>query len=394
MSERVPKKLQARYQEIISITDAVCLKHLNDEYAEMSRKMTAALARKRPSPLEGGRANSWACGVVYTIGFVNFLFDKSQSPYMSAQDLCAAFGVSKGTGYNASKKIRDLFSLFQLDPNWTLPGLVDQNPLAWLISVNGLVIDARHAPRPIQEEAYRKKLIPYLPSISQQGDPENSFNIGESVKVKAGVKDPDFDEDISGWQGRVLEIKEYPSKPSVVAVQWDSLTLRNMSRASIAHCEKEGWDWTVMNLSAKVLDKATARDSIEDVAAVTGEISTHIGWLHLGEEGERIQRVLDGINPADEDACLEAWFKYLSETLIFPFDAELTEDGYYSPIRIGDIVKVISMNKVQDDLYGALVVVKKDRKTYQLPLADLEINDHHSPQYQVVRDYAIWFANR
>jgi hypothetical protein len=29
--------------------------------------------------------------------------------------------------------------------------------------VNGFIIDVRHAPREIQEEAFRKGLIPYLP---------------------------------------------------------------------------------------------------------------------------------------------------------------------------------------------------------------------------------------
>lgn len=163
MNEKVPKKMQARYEEITSITDTVCQKHLNDEYAVMSRKLAAALARKRPSPLESGRANTWACGIVYTIGFANFLFDQSFSPYMSAEALCNAFGIAKNTGYNTSKKIRDLFDLMQFDPRWTLPSLMDQNPMAWMISVDDLIIDARHAPRYIQEEAFRKGLIPYLP---------------------------------------------------------------------------------------------------------------------------------------------------------------------------------------------------------------------------------------
>ncbi|MGD9091299.1 MAG: DUF6398 domain-containing protein [Anaerolineales bacterium] len=167
MNEKVPKKLQARFDEITSHTDAVCREHLNKEYADMSRKMAAALARKRPSPLESGRANTWACGIVYTIGFVNFLFDKSFPPYISTTDLCAAFGVAKSTGYNKSKEIRDLFDLAQFDPRWTLPSLMDQNPRAWIISVNGLLMDARQTPRFIQEEAYRKGLIPYLP---EEGD--------------------------------------------------------------------------------------------------------------------------------------------------------------------------------------------------------------------------------
>ena len=62
-----------------------------------------------------------------------------------------------------SKQIRDLPDMYQMDPNWTLPSQVDSNLLAWMIQVNGLVIDARHAPRGIQEEAFRKGLIPYIP---------------------------------------------------------------------------------------------------------------------------------------------------------------------------------------------------------------------------------------
>jgi hypothetical protein len=62
-----------------------------------------------------------------------------------------------------SKQIRDLLDMYQLDPNWTLPSKVDQNPLIWMLEVNGLIMDVRHAPRAIQEEAFRKGLIPYIP---------------------------------------------------------------------------------------------------------------------------------------------------------------------------------------------------------------------------------------
>jgi hypothetical protein len=395
MNEKVPNKLQPRYEEITAVIDAVCQEYLNDEYADMSRKMAAALARKRPSPLQSGRANTWACGIVYTIGFVNFLFDKSFPPYIGAEDLCAAFGVAKSTGYNTSKKIRDLFDLIQFDPRWTLPSLVDQNPFAWMISVDGLMIDARYAPSYIQEEAFRKGLIPYLPGERNPSPsrPAFPFKVGESVAVKPGVQDPDYGDDMSGWQGRVIEIEEHPPGPPIVTVRWDSLTLHNMPRTSIERAEKDGLDWSEMNLYSTELERATSRDSLEDVAAAAREIASHAGWLYLDEEGERIQTVLDGINPQDEYACLEAWFKHLEETLTFPFEAELTEFDLYGPIRAGDTIRVIALNEIFED-YGILVEVKKGRETYQLPLADLEVKDYHAPQYQVVKDYAVWFANR
>ena len=162
-SEKVPKAMQEVFDKIVAITDEVAEEHLNAEYAQTVRYATAALCRKRPSPLLKGRAKSWACGITYAIGFVNFLFDRSQDPSMSAADLCAAFGVSKSTGGNKSKEVRDILKTYQLDPNWCLPGKIDDNPMAWLISVNGFMVDARNAPREIQEAAYEKGLIPYIP---------------------------------------------------------------------------------------------------------------------------------------------------------------------------------------------------------------------------------------
>jgi hypothetical protein len=398
MNEKVPKKLQSRCEEITSIIDIVCRKHLNDEYAEMGRKMTAALARKRPSPLESGRANTWACGIIYAVGFVNFLFDKSFPPYLSAEDLCSAFGVAQGTGYTKSKTIRDLFDLMQFDPRWTLPSLMDQNPMAWMISVNGLMIDARLAPRFIQEEAYRKGLIPYLPgeripSTSRQDEPTLPFKVGECVAVKPGVQDPDFGGDMSGWQGRVVKIDASPPNPATVTIQWDSLTLQNMPRNTIERAEKEGLDWSAMDLDAIELERVTARDTPKDAAAAYKEIASHVSWLHLEKGGERIQKVLDGIDPQDEQACLEAWFDHLEGTLTFPFEAELTEFEDYGPIRAGDTVRVIGLNDIFRD-YGILVDVKMGRRKYQLPLADLRVKNNQTPQYQVIEDYAVWFANR
>jgi hypothetical protein len=48
-------------------------------------------------------------------------------------------------------------------PQWTRPSRLADNPMAWFIQVNGLIVDARRAPREIQEEAFRQGLIPYLP---------------------------------------------------------------------------------------------------------------------------------------------------------------------------------------------------------------------------------------
>ncbi len=95
---------------------------------------------------------------------MTFLFDKSQDPYVSAGDLCRAFGVSQGTGSAKSKIVRDTLGLFQLHPDWCLQKQQDSNPMIWILSVNGLMVDVRDMPREFQEIAYDKGLIPYIPA--------------------------------------------------------------------------------------------------------------------------------------------------------------------------------------------------------------------------------------
>ena len=163
-SPQVPKEMQARFDDITQLTDAFSQAYLNDEYASLCRQLTATLCRKRPSPLSQGKIATWACGIIHALGTVNFLFDASQTPHVPASQIASYFGLSSSTMQAKSKQIRDLFGMYQMDPDWTLPSMVDQNPLIWMLNVNGFIMDVRHAPREIQEEAFRKGLIPYIPA--------------------------------------------------------------------------------------------------------------------------------------------------------------------------------------------------------------------------------------
>ena len=169
--ETVPVRLRPIFDAIVERTDAVCREHLNDEYAQLCRRLAAALCRKRPPPVTKGRVDGWAAGVAHAIGAVNFLFDPGQTPHHKATELAALFGVSPATASARASEIRRLFDLYPFSVEWCLPSLLDENPYAWLISVDGIPIDARHAPRELQEEALRRGLIPYLPKTHDEWDP-------------------------------------------------------------------------------------------------------------------------------------------------------------------------------------------------------------------------------
>jgi hypothetical protein len=164
----VPQGMQERFEAIMGIVDPFCRTHLNEEYAALCRRMAATLCRKRPSPLAGGTARVWACAIVYSAGRMNFLFDKSQKPHIPAAELCRLMDVSQASASAKSGQILDILGAMPLDPRWSLPSHLADNPLAWMITVNGIVMDARSAPRPIQEEAFRLGLIPYLPGVDAE----------------------------------------------------------------------------------------------------------------------------------------------------------------------------------------------------------------------------------
>ena len=131
----VPAAMQSKYDEIVAITDSFCQKYLDDEYLQLSRKLTTTLCNCEPSPLNRGRAKSWACGIVHTLAYVNFLSDSSFEPYMSMKEFYQNFGVSDSTGSSKSKQIRDLLEICQMDPDWCVSSLMENNPLAQLKSL-------------------------------------------------------------------------------------------------------------------------------------------------------------------------------------------------------------------------------------------------------------------
>jgi hypothetical protein len=167
-SRSVPKGMQVSYDTITAFTDAFCRDHLNDEYLELARAMTAALCRKRPSPVATGQPRTWACGIVYVLGQINFLSDKSFEPYMAMADVCAGFGVGQSTAIGKAQVIARALDARRFNPKWSLPSLLEQNPLVWMAEVNGLLVDLRNMPREVQEIAFEKGMIPYIPADRDQ----------------------------------------------------------------------------------------------------------------------------------------------------------------------------------------------------------------------------------
>lgn len=169
---RVPKALMERFEALAGATDSVCKGKLTEEYAELARRAIAALCRKRPSPLAAGRLNSWACGVLYALGQINFLFDPSSRPHLTAQELATAFGLSASTAAAKARTVREALCMGPFDHQWVLPSKAAGNPGIWMVAINGWPADVRDMPRAAQIAAFEKGLIPYIPADGPSYDPD------------------------------------------------------------------------------------------------------------------------------------------------------------------------------------------------------------------------------
>ncbi len=166
--ERIPKAMAEKFAGITALIDPFCACYLNEEYRQMIHHAVGALARKRPSPLSTGKESVWAAAAVHAVGLVNFLDDPAQDPHCRPKVIFEFFGVALSTGQNKSKGIRDALNMDRFSPEWTLPSRLANNPMVWMLEVNGMLMDIRHAPIEFQRLAHEKGLIPFVPAERQE----------------------------------------------------------------------------------------------------------------------------------------------------------------------------------------------------------------------------------
>ena len=66
-----------------------------------------------------------------------------------------------------------------------------------------------------------------------------TFSVGDAVRVKPGVTDPDFpDIPFGSWAGTISEVED--GGPRTYLVQWNERTLKSIHPISLKRCERDG----------------------------------------------------------------------------------------------------------------------------------------------------------
>ena len=86
-----------RLKEIKELVQAFCDRHLNEELAGYALKLCDTLGRKRTLAVTRGRKEIWAAAIVYVIARLNFLFDRENEYFLTADTICEFFGTQKTT---------------------------------------------------------------------------------------------------------------------------------------------------------------------------------------------------------------------------------------------------------------------------------------------------------
>jgi len=143
--------IEEKMHELIKMTTGFCETYLDTDYKQLCEELIEKMSRKRNIPFLSGRVAIWAAAIVYAIGSINFLFDKTFKPYAMAEDICRYFGTTKSTTSQKAKFIRDMFGLNYGDKEFSTAHMKETYPFSDMVMVNGLIVDKKFLSPEIQE---------------------------------------------------------------------------------------------------------------------------------------------------------------------------------------------------------------------------------------------------
>ena len=130
-----------------------CKSHLDDEYLRLCNKLFDDLLAGDQEIFKRGKENIWAAALVWAIGSVNFLGDKSFDPYASLSDVCEYFSANTSSVGQKASMIRNFLDINVFNPDYqrndsSIAGFLDN----LVMNEYGMIIPRSIAKEKIEEE--------------------------------------------------------------------------------------------------------------------------------------------------------------------------------------------------------------------------------------------------
>jgi hypothetical protein len=221
---------------------------------------------------------------------------------------------------------------------------------------------------------------------TKSGSSPPRFEPGSKVRVKHGVRDPDFaDIPLGGWAGTVKEVEQARGETTYL-ITWDRATLRAMHPVYKRRCERDGLELDSMWLGDEDLE-------LDDGTPVPIEQPTSIATRPLSEkdQDDRVRMALglthDDPLPEVGRKTLLAYYRYLKDHLKFPFRARYEGDGSSLTVHRLPDPKEYDM----DEEEGLICEARGRESSFDVPLAELD--EAGTGNRKLVGDYGYWFGN-
>ena len=111
--------------------------------------------------------------------------------------------------------------------------------------------------------------------MSRKTDAPAKFSVDCLVRVRSGVKVPDFpDIPLGGWAGKIIKVEA--GNPPCYLIRWNQQTLASMHPVYRSRCERDGLDFEEMQLGEDDLEPDSGGPVIleQPIGIVTPPLST------------------------------------------------------------------------------------------------------------------------
>lgn len=120
--------IEEKRKILVEMTAEFCNAHLDEDYKQLCEKLILKMSRKRNVPFLYGRLDIWAAAIIHALGSINFLFDPSFEPYVSAESISNYFDTSRSTVSQKAKVIRDMFRMGYWDNEFSTTHMIENKP--------------------------------------------------------------------------------------------------------------------------------------------------------------------------------------------------------------------------------------------------------------------------
>lgn len=231
-------------------------------------------------------------------------------------------------------------------------------------------------------------------SCHQGPTPVARFQPGAKVRVKTGIRDPDYpDIPLGGWSGTIKEVQQFQGTITYL-IAWDERTLGQIHPVYRKRCERDGLEFETMGLGGEDIepDEGTPMAIERPTQIVTKPLSAK-------DQEDRIRMVFglthDDLLPEVNHETLLTYHRYLSEHLKFPFQGRYDKRIGWSrrvkmPLTVTGLLRPDECEIAAE--FGIIGTGRDAEEKVDFPLSEVDdIRDRHNRR--LIEDYGHWFVN-